>query len=163
MGADIHVYVEYKKDGKWNHLGLWLQKEDGFKFHNVYDNRDYLLFSKLAGVRGPEEPFVYPRGLPEDLSDFVKEEYAKGKNEDYDPNKENGFFNIENYYHSATWYDYVELDLLAQTPRAMVEDWDGKKYNILNLFIDRVTMLLDFYNIYVPRPGEVRVVMWFDS
>lgn len=59
MGCDIHCYIEYKnKDSDkdfWQYFG-----------GRINPGRNYLLFSKLAGVRGGEDaaPKYPPRGMP---------------------------------------------------------------------------------------------------
>lgn len=63
MGCDIHLHVEVKIKGKWEHYSY------------PYINRDYDLFCVMAGVRsGPNspEPISQPRGLPKDLSVVTK-------------------------------------------------------------------------------------------
>jgi hypothetical protein len=61
MGCDIHLHVEVKVGGKWLH------------YNSPTINRDYGLFTKMAGVRvrGDEttRPISQPRGLPPDVSD----------------------------------------------------------------------------------------------
>jgi len=60
MGCDIHILVEAKhKDSK----GWFLTDLD----FNI--NRDYDLFKRIAGVRGPGPA---PLGFPEDISDGSK-------------------------------------------------------------------------------------------
>ncbi len=89
MGCDIHLYVEYKKTVK--DVKKWLNG-DYFKFnpyHKVYDNehpynrielygdRNYGLFSTLAGVRDYTEgmtPVSEPKGLPHDVTEYVQSE-----------------------------------------------------------------------------------------
>jgi hypothetical protein len=60
MGCDIHAHVELKlADGRWHH------------WNAPHINRNYLLFTKLAGVRDYGEgiqPFAQPRGLPKDIT-----------------------------------------------------------------------------------------------
>lgn len=65
MGCDIHLHVEVKLNGKWEHLG-----------HPTID-RWYLLFGKMAGVRTDEvEPLSAPKGLPADMSVLTKHDAA---------------------------------------------------------------------------------------
>lgn len=75
MGADIHLFIEYKKgDQPWetdkNHI---LQTEDDYERLEscVASHRNYEVFAALAGVRG-EGPD--PLGLPDDVTDKVKAE-----------------------------------------------------------------------------------------
>ncbi|TDQ79534.1 hypothetical protein [Sphingobacterium yanglingense] len=84
MGCDIHIYVEYKtriKDS-WNIGDYFIKTENfdsknGFERIEIHGNRDYSLFTTLAGVRdysGRVVPVAEPKGLPSDLSAFVKSE-----------------------------------------------------------------------------------------
>lgn len=96
MGVDICAFCEKrnKETGKWEFLSLYKKKEDGlYEPSDVYDGRDYDLFGLLAGVRGQSGFFVAPRGIPDDLSDVVAEIYGDGE-----------------FWFSATWYDYCELN-----------------------------------------------------
>ena len=47
---------------KWVRKALYYQKDDGgfAEAYMMFDNRDYELFGRLAGVRSCVEPFVYP-------------------------------------------------------------------------------------------------------
>lgn len=61
MGADIHVYIEYKdKNGDWRNFG---------EFDML--GRNYDIFGLLAGVRGSFDPVISPKGLPKDRSSGV--------------------------------------------------------------------------------------------
>jgi len=74
MGCDIHMVVERKWGGVWCGVGAVVARtpplEQLASSHEWYawpaaKNRNYELFSKLAGVRGPGPE---PRGLPDDVS-----------------------------------------------------------------------------------------------
>ena len=57
MGCDIHVFVEYRRNGEWVQLGAFRP------------GRDYHMFGLLAGVRDESvSPVVEPRGFPDDCS-----------------------------------------------------------------------------------------------
>lgn len=59
MGCDIHLHVEVKIKGKWEH------------YNHPHINRNYDLFSMMAGVRQyatTPTPISQPRGLPGDVS-----------------------------------------------------------------------------------------------
>ena len=60
MGCDIHAVVQYsdRAHSYWLELGQF----------NL--NRQYDLFSALAGVRGSLEPLYPQRGLPEGYTDY---------------------------------------------------------------------------------------------
>lgn len=58
MGCDIHGFIETR-----NKVALW------WPFAKLYLPRNYEMFARLAGVRGPAElAVVAPRDLPEDAS-----------------------------------------------------------------------------------------------
>lgn len=189
MGCDIFVSIEQrdKKTNTWKNLSLYTKGEDGsYNEVGVYDIRDYELFSVLAGVRGSTGSFVSPRGIPDDVSDEVKEAY------------ENGI----NYWHTPTWYDYCELkgyiymlsdatkelykqkieieQLKAQIKQIttfnieeessyefedLLEDSDEEYSTVesLNDFMAHIKIVLEAYDIYFPEPGDIRVIMWFNS
>lgn len=63
VGCDIHLHVEVKVDGKWEH---WSAPTTG---------RWYRLLGLLAGVRGEESPVFEPRGCPTDASALTKLDY----------------------------------------------------------------------------------------
>ena len=71
MGADIHLYIEYKiGDLPWkadeNHVA-----EIGYTgYRSALSYRNYSLFAALAGVRGDGPD---PKGLPSDTSEKVLE------------------------------------------------------------------------------------------
>lgn len=142
MGVDIVTCIERKKNGKYELLSLYKKTADGFVPVQFYTDRNYELFDKLAGRY--DDSFPYPRGLPKDISDSTQNEYRF--EEDI----------------STTWYDYVELKLLAKTKDAIVRNSDtGKKYNVLNNFVDRINFVLEANGVYFPDPGDVRVIVGF--
>jgi hypothetical protein len=60
MGCDIHVYVEYSKDGKyWKNLT------------GNAGSRDYVMFGVLAGVRVEDARLFEPKGLPSGELSYV--------------------------------------------------------------------------------------------
>ncbi|MBE3039714.1 MAG: hypothetical protein IMZ62_13005 [Chloroflexi bacterium] len=58
MGCDIHLHIEVKVKGKWEHYSM------------SRPDRNYELFAKLANVRNNDgiEPISKPRGLPDGIS-----------------------------------------------------------------------------------------------
>lgn len=79
MGCDIHMHVEGKKT--INKVEKWVsgdyfsvnpyfedEGEEKYKIAPIYDNRDYRMFSILAGVRNYTDitPISELRGIPDD-------------------------------------------------------------------------------------------------
>lgn len=157
MATDIHVCVETfnKETKKWEYKTLYKKNDMGmFETAHILEARNSSLFSRLAGF-GLEEPFVYPRGLPDDLSDETKLRHGSG-----------------NWFFDETWYDYCELSLYADTDKAFTEELEYDvgsdeyvvvdKCNVVRPFVDKIDLILEAYDIYCPKPGEVRIIMWFD-
>ena len=67
MGCDIHAYIEEKTYRTW----------DSFTGELNLD-RDYRMFGALAGVRSGDEPIIEPRGVPDDMSYQLKDDYKEG-------------------------------------------------------------------------------------
>ena len=189
MGCDIHLYVErYNKESKrWENLSFY-KKSSECKFLpvDIYDGRDYGLFGLLAGARSMIDPFVFQRGVPDDMSCEVSKAYGDGR-----------------YWHTPTWYDYCELQAyeymmtdaceeiakkdkkinelektIKRMPQFIPRDEEEELYDDvecdidddepdlcerLQSFVGDIEKVLNAYDIYYPKPGEVRVIMWFDS
>jgi hypothetical protein len=75
MGADIHMFIEYKvDDGDWQadpHHVMSDEDDGGYLLSVSAVGRNYEIFAALAGVRGPGPD---PRGLPDDVSAVIKAE-----------------------------------------------------------------------------------------
>jgi hypothetical protein len=62
MGCDIHLHVEIKIDGVWEH----------YAHPNI--SRNYALFARMAGVRGNDyiKPIALPKGTPKDMTKVTR-------------------------------------------------------------------------------------------
>ena len=84
MGCDIHMYLEKKVDGKWVSADpITKDKEGWFEINRedrIYHDRNYLLFSVLAGVREPL-PGVWQKyevkGFPDDADPLLCKVYEQ--------------------------------------------------------------------------------------
>ena len=150
MGCDIHAYLEKKsKTGSYEYVA------------DVFDDRDYNLFSFLAGVRNYNE--IYPivasnRGIPVDVSDYTNSCYLSwGSNA-----------------HSASWigidellkFDYTRDIHHNLTPTEVAKTLNSmvgvkKIYNPITYkdFLE-YTIFEDIMKMSVK--GD-RVVFWFDN
>lgn len=77
MGADIHTWVEARRDGRWAEAGPVFPLSDFDKEYHadepgyrrqIWDYRSYAMFGVLAGVRNYSAvpPIAEPRDWPED-------------------------------------------------------------------------------------------------
>lgn len=164
MGTDIHVNLEVrnKESQTWEDLSLYIKNRQTNEFHRVecYSGRDYELFGLLAGIyRSNVEPLVDTRGLPDDLAPETHERFYcfDEDGEDCSP-----------YWHDVTWYDMAELRAYCDSAR--IEKYDETELagftplsERFRRFVYSLQEVLDHYWIYYPRPGDARVVLWFDS
>jgi hypothetical protein len=95
MGCDITGGIENK-----------MCREDKYYFtcaKDIYIDRSYTLFGYLAGVRSIEKPIVEPRGLPEEMSDGLKELYEEWEGD----------------AHTESWLTFREMRSLPEKFRSL--------------------------------------------
>lgn len=178
---------------RWDFLSLYKKKEDGgFEPVSIYNGRDYELFGLLAGVRGASSFFgnrygylVEPRGLPDDVSVAVQKAWEEGKDGDdiqwrYHTPTWYDFCELENYSHLLNDFDSVieeknkhikelekEIELLKgedkERDSSICFEDDDNVFKRLDSLVRDITDLLYKYDIYSASPGQIRLVMWFDS
>jgi hypothetical protein len=86
MGCDIHLHVEVKIEGKWEH------------YHAPNISRSYKLFEKMAGVRGEiKNAISSPKGLPDDLNIITR--------------KSAEYWDVDG--HSWSWLNLEEISILS--------------------------------------------------
>ena len=173
MGCDIHMYVEFqsaKKDYKyWESFG-----------GRINPGRNYVLFGKIAGVRGGRELFA-PRGLPKDLGfysqedsrffivdepdesgEYVTLEQAK-KYEQYGSTiiEQNGKPTWVTHpdWHGHTW---LTPDELSECYVAAVDQLN-REWGPGSDLCDEYHALLAAMRCLESRNNSVRVVIWFDN
>ena len=201
------MYVEYKKDlpkkessereEKWvsgdyfkpnPFKGIW-EDEKNMERMELYGNRDYALFSTLAGVRDYTDkvvPVSEPKGVPDDACEYIKQE-----NENWDSDG-----------HTHSWLTLAELKahqknnpILYRTgllsPASLVEfdnngtlpeswcqgtnmeGYERREWNEENKVLvplieklqQRAHELLqyDWQEYNVENDEKVRIVFWFDN
>lgn len=144
MGCDIHVHVEVKIDGIWEH----------YAFPNV--RRNYRLFAKMAGVRNSYDidPISKPKGVPGDATKLTSLDYRDWGSD----------------AHSASYMGLDEIKLLTEWLEK--ENWGESilstslEYTILNtyLFGNSFAGILKYPEDY-ERYGiqDARFIFWFDN
>lgn len=172
MGADIHMYVEYKhKDSDYWH---------GFG-GRINPGRNYGMFAILANVRGHFKESFTPKGLKGlELSYVCKDdlyldisEDGKGERETtleraFEWNKRYGcelLFNGEKPYrvqhpdwHSHSWMNVKELSEAFK----IYKKYEKKEYGESHLPAE-YKALLDLMKSLEKGGYDTRVVFWFDN
>ena len=106
MGCDIHLHIEIKIDGNWEHYAY------------PHIARSYVLFGVLAGVRGDSKPIVAPKGFPVDASVVTKLDYAHWGSDAHTPS----WLNAKEVGRLRRWFDdetttavSLEYNILSNT------------------------------------------------
>jgi hypothetical protein len=151
MGCDIHLHVEIRYKGKWEHYAM----------PRIECN--YALFGIMAGVRGPGPPIVKPKGVPKDMSVVTKLKYEHDWPDTHTPS----WFNEKEIDKLVEWLKKEErkANLKGERYPFMYFDLEAGILNGTYLFGNRLTAFKHYNDIeYVPKECDaVRLVFWFDS
>jgi hypothetical protein len=162
MGCDIHLYVEKRlKNGDWafvrnlnegiNSEGLrpWGGQGKACGGHWNLSGRNYNLFSRLAGVRGPGPA---PKGLPNNVSEFLDEEHMSYGGDAHSASWSTPLEFMEAYIASHQEYEEGEpLDKYIQ-----IRLKDGVEMAVYKFMRDMCSLNTD-------EAEEYRFVYWFDN
>lgn len=146
MGADIHVYV-LKNDPETNkmyEICLYTKDLNG-EMCKAYigEHRNYALFSKLAGVRGCEDPISGGHdGFINNCPKLILCEYENW----------NG--------HSPVWFSWDTLKLAAKY-EGMTQYNDFENYNVVEDWIKELEVILNVY--YIFDTENIYVQIFFDN
>jgi hypothetical protein len=168
MGCDIHMYVEYKTKNNINRewrCGDCFRVDNPFaekpiiKRVDLYDERDYSLFAVLADVKNSNffEYIAEPKGLPDDVTEYVRQEYTA--------------WGVD--AHSCSYFTLRELIEYHDEHKPK----DALGYYILKPLIDRLKrradeldLIWDFEwnnsligNVAHQKADNIRIVFWFDN
>ena len=154
MSRTPRFFIEKRKeDGSWEEVTLYLKNDKG-EFEALWldtGNADYDMFELIF-----DEFDGHWRSLPDDLSPSVSQ-YFDVADDDFPTMRESA---------QNTWYDYVELNLLAKTDAAVVTDYDAEpnsegeypKRNALQSLVSKIDWIVYENGIFYPNPGEVRII-----
>jgi len=164
MGCDIHSHIEVREGGKWLEKTNCLPP-DSFRpdtpRSEPFDWRSYSIFAFLAWVRNYDhcEPISEPRGVPDDMSPWVKESYetwdSDGHNHSWLSLKELLDFD----YDKTFWNRRV---MKNNNWASLAEEWEGKiisyRDNLMRWYFDELEAMEKLW-----KPEDVRIVFWFDN
>ncbi len=157
MGCDIHAFAEVrsKKTGKWS--------DDDFR---PFDDRNYSLFAFLANVRNYDccEPIAQPRGIPDDVSDYVNEEHQTWLFDGHSASHLTLRELLEFDYDKTFWNRRVDKQIGPNhwTGAGLAEEGEGQVISYRenlgeNFFADLKHLAT------LGEPDDVRIVFWFDN
>lgn len=138
MGCDIHIVLERRKKSGGDWIGVYLTDElPGGR--PPIARRDYSFFGRIAGVRTQTADTVYPKNLPEDISDLAWQAYMTAPRD----------------YHSASHMPEVQF----------VNAWIAENPQGPDSKIRAEWATHDLLGAYCDEEGgfEYRVVFWFDN
>ena len=173
MGCDIHCFAEKRNNGQWEKIGdVFTLDEYDKKYYDKekgdqpFNWRSYSMFAFLACVRNYDhlDPISTPRGLPNDMSPQVKEEYLS--------------WGVD--AHSCSWLSARELldfnyEKIFENRRATVQlapnifsgaglaekgkgEMISYRNNLGEFFFKHLQELENIGN-----PEDTRIVFWFDN
>lgn len=151
MGCDIWTFAEKKVDEKynlWKQVKLYRVRSDNLEVVGFYEDRNYELFSLLAGVRGWHEPLIEPRGVPQNMSTDLERQWNS----------------VNEWCHTPTWYSLSELFLYRKMfkNRQFESLEEAQVYKNFINFVNNIETYLEFAGEFID-PEKYRVVLWFDS
>lgn len=161
MGCDIHLYVEVRKNGKWERVGSMVKNEYYWPEEEHSDDpeskpmvrerfwrgRNYSLFGILAGVRTDGPPIVKPRGIPKDASKEVKLISERWEGD----------------AHTHSWLNLAELFDFAYGKGYGAKD--KNRFEDVDRYFAESTMpkLITLAAEPGLKPEDVRIVFFFDN
>jgi hypothetical protein len=199
MGCDIHMYVEYKrktsKEEKWENgdyfrLNPYHNEEDEPKYNRLelHGNRNYTLFSTLAGVRDYTDqvkPVAEEKGMPNDCSEYVKDECKSWEGDGHSHSwltlKELKDYQAKNpvMFYTGLLSPQQQLDLdNGIMPQSWCQgtnqegfkrrDWQEENKSLIPLIKklqDRAKELLGnpWQDYNIDNDENIRIVFWFDN
>lgn len=124
MGTDIHPYLEIRCNGKWTYLPI-----------SLHSDRNYELFGLLSGVRGdgPLVSMEVTGGLPDDVSEAVRNEWADGS------------------------WGHTPCVFGVEVLRTVVEGGHDPGY------VKYWLQVMEFFTAQGLDEEDIRVIVWYDS
>jgi len=139
MGCDIHAFLEMKVDGKW------------LQYAPIDMQRNYALFSKMAGVRGHVEPIDTPRGLPKNVSEVVQLHRDRWGRDG----------------HSDSWLSAKEISELAEWAdmNSIRIGYFEDKFCTFSMYFfgNTIESWIKYRSEYPAFVEDIRLVFWFDN
>ena len=176
MGADIHLFVEIKTNGKWlkfegDHFTLDEYEKKEYKKDKGYtpfDWRSYSMFGFLAGVRNYSNciPLSEPKGLPNDSEYLNKGGYNYGSGWGQDNMKVKDELEHDADYHSHSYLTLRELSEFNYEKTFLDERPQTDTYGKVITYREHLNEMF-FVHLEelktLGEPDDVRIVFYFDN
>lgn len=146
MGCDIHVHIEVKIKGKWEH------------YSTCKGMQNYRMFALWAGVRNEYDikPFVEPRGLPDDITAMTRFDWDRQSVD----------------WHTPSFFTFEEIASLSK--RMVEEEIIESKYDLEPMVLGRCYLFGHSIGSHHKYPEDwkklkelgfedCRIVFWFDN
>jgi hypothetical protein len=180
MGADIHMYIEYRNKKQAKDLEKQGRVPYWYSFGGHFNpGRNYTMFAVLAGVRGVFKNSFEPKGrIPFDLMGYAAKYdlYYFISEEEGEKNisREKAKKYVESYgceivddkwvrdpdLHSHSWMSVKELNQAYKRYKVRASDeWETK----VDVPVEWKAILAAMEALEDNGENEVRVVFWFDS
>lgn len=152
MGCDIHFYTERRSKRVLREEAInkiideqEIVTDDWEYFRTTEPGRNYYLFGALADVRSTFKcgPIAEPRGLPDNISDIVKENY-------------------KHWIGDAHSSSYFTLQELIDVDWVKYNDEVTEKNKNTNVFTEFLLIIEEMKKID-SNYSNVRCVFWFDN
>jgi hypothetical protein len=194
MGCDIHLYVEKKRNGKWVPAQGFMDvgNEDGLLDvpypDKQLDDRDYLLFGFIAGVRDDTNQHFEPKGFPKDASKEVKAVFKSWGTDAHTPSYltleelqsvdwKNEMITIEKLFEKDQLSAFRKSVESGNPDYGLVTTWCSWASDTEKWVHDtiQVPIQYEFKKLYWfsqfemqsydyrCKPDELRIVFWFDN
>lgn len=143
MGCDIHTFTEVRVKDNWESGDYYIKnpyfgiddEEEEFTVLELL-GRNYSLFALLADVRNSTgiKPISLPKGLPSDVSSFVK--------------SKSDWWDGDGHNHS-----FLNLNEIKTCTHECIKD-----------LIQKLEFKKEYFNIYGDDSDlKIRIVFWFDN
>jgi hypothetical protein len=163
MGCDIHPHIEFHRGTDDQGKELW------WEFCEPYLGRNYNLFGLMAGVRGFQKAIFEPRGVPENISWGVVDDYTLFITDDPKCMDHPGFCSLDDLrrWNGRLWNEHRAIHPDWHTPSWLTTYEFAQVVEQYNQILKEAHPLaqatLDLMQSLDRSGLKARLVFWFDN
>lgn len=149
MGCDIHIHMEIKVKGKWEH------------YSHIYAERSYRIFGKLANVRISNDEHFPIKDLPEDCSLITNIDWKYGEGDNHTPS----YLTSEELSDLYNWMQSEWEHIPDDQRGGYILTFDFEYWFLRHsyLFGNSYTNFNKYRNEYPEEIEDIRMIFWFDN